>query len=150
MNVNELKKLIRETVREEIQDSIPQILNEYFSKNEINKNDTENKVDDLSEYKKFIESTEGKPKQEIPAPVKSNKVYVKNNPLLNQILNETVCKIPKDGPLAMQIGGNEEAMQSKSIPLSVLPEKNYADILKKSMKSSGRGASLLNFSTSGD
>jgi len=150
MNVNELKKLIRETVREEVQSSIPQILNEYFSKNNIDKENVRNETDDLSEYKKFIKSVEEQPKQEISSPAKTNKVYVKNNPLLNQILNETVCKIPKDGPLAMQIGGNEEAMQSKSIPLSVLPEKNYADILKKSMKSTGRGASLLNFSTSGE
>jgi hypothetical protein len=89
MKSNELKEIIRTVIREELDKTlptlIPKVLTEILSgkqsnviqSNQISKNSVQESVQKPKEVKKYT-----------------------NNPVLNEILNQTVVKIPSEGSIA--------------------------------------------------
>ena len=151
MNTTEFKKIIANIVREELQKTIPIVLNEYFSKNDDVDNKDNNSIsEELIEQKMNIDMKKIKEQAPTTTTPKQHKTYVKD-PVLNSILNETVCKIPTETSMMSFPSGRQ------SVPIAgtdapsgnnVLPKKNYAEILKKSM-SKKPGGNLMGFSTEG-
>jgi hypothetical protein len=92
MKPEEFKKLIKVMVQEELKKQlpslIPQILSEALTGKQITPNQ---KSSPVNTQKKMVPPTEQPVKKEY-------KQYVKNNPWLNDILNETVVKIKPENP----------------------------------------------------
>ena len=124
MKTDDFKNILRNTVNEELRKVLPELLNEYFNKSDKSK---------VSERKsQTIPIPTQQPSTIIDNTVKKElRQYVKN-PILNQILNETVVKIPTDGSVVSSGQYTHSAMDSKEIPqsLSNVFNKNYSTLLK--------------------
>jgi hypothetical protein len=89
MKKDELVEIIRTLVKEEIHNTLPQLLMEVLAEkmNENSASILENKV----EKKQTVPS----PAPRKPTPPQTPKQYT-NNPILNQVLNETVGGVPQE------------------------------------------------------
>lgn len=104
MNIDALKKLLGDVVEEKLREVLPAILDEYFASGvDVN---PKKKVDDSikSEIRqRFNEAQKSSVRGESlvtqPDANKPPVQYVKNNPILNQILNETVVRIKQEGQM---------------------------------------------------
>ena len=85
MNAKQFKELIRAVVREELQNTLPQMIAEATQKNIAPKKDDNDKFFQELQKEVFGYAAEGAPRA---AKLKEPKKYT-NNPLLNQVLNET-------------------------------------------------------------
>jgi len=124
MNTEAFKKIIRETVNEELKTVLPQILNEFFSKKpSISTTNEGNLKKILDGSKNISESNKNVAK----------KTYIKNNPVLNDILNETVVRIPNETD-ASSIGNSTPSIldNTENLPevVSSALTKNYSSLLK--------------------
>jgi hypothetical protein len=118
MNKSELKLLIEESVESKLKTLIPKILDEYFS-GKI----TTTKEPDARKKPTVQES--------VPATPKEKKTYVKN-PLINDILNETVVKLRPEAGVSPVSSGMSPAGSSSSVldKIEELPPK-VADVLTR-------------------
>ena len=124
MKTDDFKNILRNTVNEELRKVLPELLNEYF-----NKSDKSAVADRKSQT---IQIPTQQPSTIIDKTVKKElRQYVKN-PILNQILNETVVKIPTDGSVVSSGQYTHSAVDSTEIPqsLSNVFNKNYSTLLK--------------------
>jgi len=124
MNTESFRKIIRETVNEELKTVLPQILNEFFSKKPSTSTTNEGNLKKILDGSKNIsESNKNVTK----------KTYIKNNPILNDILNETVVRIPNETEMS-SIGNSTPSVldNTENLPdaVSAALTKNYSSLLK--------------------
>jgi hypothetical protein len=115
MKIDILKEFIKKTVQQEVrivvQSELKRQLAEIFSKEVIQAkkksadSDLEQQI--LSELETMNESTV------VEEPVKSVKKFVKysNNPMLNEILNQTTGGVPQEGSMVSMMGGYGNSTQ---------------------------------------
>ena len=120
MKIEVLKEFIKKTVQQEVRNELKIQLAEIFSKEVIkakkksSESDLEQQI--LSELETMNESTV------VEEPVKSVKKFVKysNNPMLNEILNQTTGGVPQEGSMVSMMGGyggnNQEVITETKIP----------------------------------
>jgi len=124
MKIDILKEFIKKTVQQEVrivvQSEIKRQLAEIFSKEVIQAkkksadSDLEQQI--LSELETMNESTV------VEEPVKSVKKFVKysNNPMLNEILNQTTGGVPQEGSMVRMMGGygggTQEVITETKVP----------------------------------
>ena len=120
MKIEVLKEFIKKTVQQEVRNELKIQLAEIFSKEVIkakkksSESDLEQQI--LSELETMNESTV------VEEPVKSAKKFVKysNNPMLNEILNQTTGGVPQEGSMVSMMGGyggnNQEVITETNIP----------------------------------
>lgn len=124
MNTEAFKKIIRETVNEELKTVLPQILNEFFSKKpSISTTNEGNLKKILDGSKNISESNKNVAK----------KTYIKNNPVLNDILNETVVRIPNESEMSSMVNSTPSILDNtENLPevVSSALTKNYSSLLK--------------------
>jgi len=104
MKIEALKELIRQEVRSIVKEEVRNCLFEAFS------NPNQKMVTDShSSYKSAVMETV----EEEPVQSQSTKKFVKytNNPVLNQILNETTGGVPQEGGLASMMGASQPSIQ---------------------------------------
>ncbi len=92
MKSNELKELIRSVIREELDKTLPTLIPKVLS--EI----LSGRQSDIIQSNESITSTKNVVKESVQKP-KEIKKYT-NNPVLNEILNQTVVRIPSEGSIA--------------------------------------------------
>jgi polyribonucleotide nucleotidyltransferase len=136
MNKDDFKKLIEESIEKKIRDVLPKVLDEYFTsiKSEQKPKSVEKSIKkEVSE--RVVSPTSPEVKRE-------KKTYVKD-PVLNDILNETVVKIKQDG--SGVVSGAPEKMASSSVldKIDEVPPtvqtaltRDYSQLLKLSMTKS--------------
>jgi hypothetical protein len=115
MKIDILKEFIKKTVQQEVrivvQSEIKRQLAEIFSKEVIQakkkSSDSDLEQQILSELETMNESTV------VEEPVKSVKKFVKysNNPMLNEILNQTTGGVPQEGSMVSMMGGYGNSTQ---------------------------------------
>lgn len=122
MKPEDFKKIIRDSVNEELRSLLPEILKEFF----------ENRTDS------HVVKTPTVPKirQTLPvqSPATKTSIQFTKNKALNDILNETVVRIPPEGT-GMSIDGSAPSVtESPNLPgnLSEVFSRNYSSVLKKS------------------
>jgi len=120
MKIEVLKEFIKKTVQQEVRNELKIQLAEIFSKEVIkakkksSESDLEQQI--LSELETMNESTV------VEEPVKSVKKFVKysNNPMLNEILNQTTGGVPQEGSMVSMMGGygsnNQEVITETKVP----------------------------------
>ena len=118
MKKSELVEIIRTVVKEEIETSLPQYLKEVLAESLVGQSSTKKVTESVQE------SVELKPKKAVnvglDAPIKqvpaqAPKLFT-SNPILNQVLNETVGGVPLEDSTSSAI----DALQS--LPKEVLSE----------------------------
>ena len=131
MKIDILKEFIKKTVQQEVrivvQSEIKRQLAEIFSKEVIQAkkksadSDLEQQI--LSELETMNESTV------VEEPVKSVKKFVKysNNPMLNEILNQTTGGVPQEGSMVSMMGGYGNSTQ-EVITETKVPENAPAPV----------------------
>ena len=120
MKIEVLKEFIKKTVQQEVRNELKIQLAEIFSKEVIKakkkSSDSDLEQQILSELETMNESTV------VEEPVKSVKKFVKysNNPMLNEILNQTTGGVPQEGSMVSMMGGyggnNQEVITETKIP----------------------------------
>ena len=120
MKIEVLKEFIKKTVQQEFRNELKIQLAEIFSKEVIKakkkSSDSDLEQQILSELETMNESTV------VEEPVKSVKKFVKysNNPMLNEILNQTTGGVPQEGSMVSMMGGyggnNQEVITETNIP----------------------------------
>ena len=120
MKIEVLKEFIKKTVQQEVRNELKIQLAEIFSKEVIKakkkSSDSDLEQQILSELETMNESTV------VEEPVKSEKKFVKysNNPMLNEILNQTTGGVPQEGSMVSMMGGyggnNQEVITETNIP----------------------------------
>ena len=120
MKIEVLKEFIKKTVQQEVRNELKIQLAEIFSKEVIkakkksSESDLEQQI--LSELETMNESTV------VEEPVKSVKKFVKysNNPMLNEILNQTTGGVPQEGSMVSMMGGyggnNQDVITETKVP----------------------------------
>ena len=120
MKIEVLKEFIKKTVQQEVRNELKIQLAEIFSKEVIKakkkSSDSDLEQQILIELETMNESTV------VEEPVKSVKKFVKysNNPMLNEILNQTTGGVPQEGSMVSMMGGyggnNQEVITETKIP----------------------------------
>ena len=120
MKIEVLKEFIKKTVQQEVRNELKIQLAEIFSKEVIKakkkSSDSDLEQQILSELETMNESTV------VEEPVKSVKKFVKysNNPMLNEILNQTTGGVPQEGSMVSMMGGyggnNQEVITETKVP----------------------------------
>jgi hypothetical protein len=120
MKIEVLKEFIKKTVQQEVRNELKIQLAEIFSKEVIKakkkSSDSDLEQQILNELETMNESTV------VEEPVKSVKKFVKysNNPMLNEILNQTTGGVPQEGSMVSMMGGyggnNQEVITETNIP----------------------------------
>jgi len=124
MNTETFKKMIKETVNEELKVVLPQILNEFFSRNLSLPKNNEGSLKKILDASKGVKETKTNLEK---------KTYIKNNSVLNDILNETVVKIPNDNEISPITNSTPSVLNNtENLPdtLSSVFTKNYSSLLK--------------------
>ena len=109
MKIEVLKELIKKTVQQEVRSVIQAELKlqlaEIFSKEVVQPKKNTQESDLESQILKELESFENT--DVIEEEVKPSKKFVKytNNPLLNDILNQTTGGVPQEGGMVSMMGG---------------------------------------------
>ena len=137
MKSNELKEIIRAVIREELDKTLPTLIPKVLT--EVLSGKKMAITDSTSTVKSVVKESIEKPKE--------IKKYT-NNPVLNEILNQTVVKIPKDDSMVgldstfksqafsgMQI--NESTQISEPEPVAPVTEEQgkVMDVLKRDFRS---------------
>ena len=124
MKIDILKEFIKKTVQQEVRNVVQSELKlqlaEIFSKEVIQSkkksSDSDLEQQILSELETMNESTV------VEEPVKSVKKFVKysNNPMLNEILNQTTGGVPQEGSMVSMMGGygggTQEVITETKVP----------------------------------
>lgn len=120
MKIEVLKEFIKKTVQQEVRNELKIQLAEIFSKEVIKakkkSSDSDLEQQILSELETMNESTV------VEEPVKSVKKFVKysNNPMLNEILNQTTGGVPQEGSMVSMMGGygggTQEVITETKVP----------------------------------
>lgn len=124
MKIDILKEFIKKTVQQEVrivvQSELKRQLAEIFSKEVIQSkkksSDSDLEQQILSELETMNESTV------VEEPVKSVKKFVKysNNPMLNEILNQTTGGVPQEGSMVSMMGSyggnNQDVITEAKVP----------------------------------
>ena len=120
MKIEVLKEFIKKTVQQEVRNELKIQLAEIFSKEVIKakkkSSDSDLEQQILSELETMNESTV------VEEPVKSVKKFVKysNNPMLNEILNQTTGGVPQEGSMVSMMGdyggNNQEVITETKVP----------------------------------
>ena len=120
MKIEVLKEFIKKTVQQEVRNELKIQLAEIFSKEVIKakkkSSDSDLEQQILNELETMNESTV------VEEPVKSVKKFVKysNNPMLNEILNQTTGGVPQEGSMVSMMGGygsnNQEVITETKVP----------------------------------
>ena len=120
MKIEVLKEFIKKTVQQEVRNELKRQLAEIFSKEVIQSkkksSDSDLEQQILSELETMNESTV------VEEPVKSVKKFVKysNNPMLNEILNQTTGGVPQEGSMVSMMGGygggTQEVITETKVP----------------------------------
>ena len=120
MKIEVLKEFIKKTVQQEVRNELKIQLAVIFSKEVIKakkkSSDSDLEQQILNELETMNESTV------VEEPVKSVKKFVKysNNPMLNEILNQTTGGVPQEGSMVSMMGGyggnNQEFITETKIP----------------------------------
>ena len=97
MKKNELIEIIRTLVKEEVHNTLPQLLMEVLAEKLTGQEVLTEKVTEAPR-KRVNVGLEAPVKQ---APVQAPKVFTKN-PILNQVLNETVGGVPQEAEVSTQ------------------------------------------------
>ena len=108
MKLDTLKEYIRQEVRNAVREEVKNCLFEAFSKDSISRLDNRVQNDTPSFSSLVSESVMEQPPQQS----QPNKKFVKytNNPVLNQILNETTGGVPQEGGMASMMGSGEPSV----------------------------------------
>ena len=137
MKSNELKEIIRAVIREELDKTLPTLIPKVLT--EVLSGKKMAITDSTSTVKSVVKESIEKPKE--------IKKYT-NNPVLNEILNQTVVKIPREDSMAglesqfksqafagMQI--NESVQVSEPEPVAPVTEEQgkVMDVLKRDFRS---------------
>ena len=120
MKIEVLKEFIKKTVQQEVRNELKIQLAEIFSKEVIKakkkSSDSDLEQQILNELETMNESTV------VEEPVKSAKKFVKysNNPMLNEILNQTTGGVPQEGSMVSMMGGyggnNQDVITETKVP----------------------------------
>ena len=120
MKIEVLKEFIKKTVQQEVRNELKIQLAEIFSKEVIKakkkSSDSDLEQQILIELETMNESTV------VEEPVKSVKKFVKysNNPMLNEILNQTTGGVPQEGSMVSMMGGygsnNQDVITETKVP----------------------------------
>ena len=120
MKIEVLKEFIKKTVQQEVRNELKIQLAEIFSKEVIKakkkSSDSDLEQQILNELETMNESTV------VEEPVKSVKKFVKysNNPMLNEILNQTTGGVPQEGSMVSMMGGygggTQEVITETKVP----------------------------------
>ena len=120
MKIEVLKEFIKKTVQQEVRNELKIQLAEIFSKEVIKakkkSSDSDLEQQILNELETMNESTV------VEEPVKSVKKFVKysNNPMLNEILNQTTGGVPQEGSMVSMMGdyggNNQEVITETKVP----------------------------------
>ena len=120
MKIEVLKEFIKKTVQQEVRNELKLQLAEIFSKEVIKakkkSSDSDLEQQILNELETMNESTV------VEEPVKSVKKFVKysNNPMLNEILNQTTGGVPQEGSMVSMMGGygggTQEVITETKVP----------------------------------
>ena len=120
MKIEVLKEFIKKTVQQEVRNELKIQLAEIFSKEVIKakkkSSDSDLEQQILNELETMNESTV------VEEPVKSVKKFVKysNNPMLNEILNQTTGGVPQEGSMVSMMGGyggnNQDVITETKVP----------------------------------
>ena len=127
MKIEVLKEFIKKTVQQEVRNELKIQLAEIFSKEVIKakkkSSDSDLEQQILSELETMNESTV------VEEPVKSVKKFVKysNNPMLNEILNQTTGGVPQEGSMVSMMGGYGNSTQ-EVITETKVPENAPAPV----------------------
>ena len=123
MKASDFKNLIRESVREELSAQLPVILKEFFVANNPPKTSPTKPPTPSQPSNTKVYMDGG-----LPSKPAAKKIYT-NNSVLNDILNETVVKIPTEtGIRSQSVTDSENA--SIDPKLSDIFNRNYRDVLK--------------------
>lgn len=109
MKLDALKEYIRQEVRNAVREEVKNCLFEAFSKDSSSKLDQ--RVSSVTSLASLVEENVEQPVEQ----PQSKKKFVKytNNPVLNQILNETSGGVPQEGGLASMMGSGEPSVVDK-------------------------------------
>jgi len=140
MKIEVLKEFIKKTVQQEVRNELKIQLAEIFSKEVIKakkkSSDSDLEQQILNELETMNESTV------VEEPVKSVKKFVKysNNPMLNEILNQTTGGVPQEGSMVSMMGGyggnNQEVITETKIPENVpAPVKGVYSAMNRDYRS---------------
>lgn len=105
MKIEALKELIRQEVRSIVKEEVKNCLFEAFSGN-----DQKVITHTPSSYKSSVMESAEEETVTQPQPTKKFVKYT-NNPVLNQILNETTGGVPQEGGLASMMGMSQPSIQ---------------------------------------
>ena len=123
MKKEQLVKLIKEAVRDELKTSLPKILSEIGMARKKSITETSNKIE---KNKKVIKNTQSR-----DAVRQETKRYSKNE-VLNKVLNETVGGIPQEKNKPNELtdfNGNQVDVEELPDHLSRALTRNYSDLL---------------------
>lgn len=111
MKLDALKEYIRQEVRNAVREEVKNCLFEAFSKESSSKLDQRVSASEPTSFTSLVEEVTEQPSEQH----QSKKKFVKytNNPVLNQILNETTGGVPQEGGLAGIMGSGEPSVVDK-------------------------------------
>ena len=135
MNKEEFKKLISESMESKLREILPSVLDEYFSTM------SQSKVKSMTEVsegpRRQLNSAPAGARPAPPAAQKTTKIQYAKDPILNALLNETVSKIPSEGPAALS--GQSQSGPSVMDKIDEIPDsvarvltRDYSQVLKLS------------------
>lgn len=112
MKSNELKEVIRQLIREELEKTLPTLIPKVLT--EILTGNKTNLTESIVETPPVIKQTTQKPKE--------LKKYT-SNPILNEVLNQTVVKIPaEDSNVGLESSFRSQALSGLKLEENVKPE----------------------------
>lgn len=138
MKLDALKEYIRQEVRNAVREEVKNCLFEAFSKDSSSKLDQ--RVSSVTSFASLVEENVEQPVEQ----PQTKKKFVKytNNPVLNQILNETSGGVPQEGGLASMMGSgtpsvvdklNESVIEKAPEPVKAVAQavtRDYRALLK--------------------
>lgn len=118
MKIEVLKEYIKQTVREEIKNILKDELKYQLTEMLLNNNTSSQPSKSLQKPVNVIESEQVVSKT---TPPKKTVKYT-DNPVLNEVLNETVCAIPQEGQMVGLLGNGFNTSQSEQINEVKVPD----------------------------
>lgn len=138
MNKDEFKKLISESIEIKLREVLPSILDKYFT--EIHQQKTsQSTIVEGNIRQTNVTPTANERSISAPQSKPVTKIQYAKDPILNALLNETVSKIPQDGPSALSGNSGPSVMDNVSeLPPSIAKvlNRNYGNVLKLSSEKS--------------
>ncbi len=137
MNAKQFKQLIREEISSELKRVLPVILDEYFCNMYTSKDENKSKssVKEETVKKSSLKEMMDDDSVEETKPKKEYKTYVKNK-VLNDVLNETIVKIPKgeNSYVSSEMPDVEssgiDSITKDNSPIADVMNKDYSKLMK--------------------